>query len=88
MELPSKLLEQKTFNTRPKVEDHMLVVMDRSTHGEHLSKPLQSNIIKFKIAVAFLTGNNGIFKVTNSKSRFHFKKSITNGDDFFSNSYT
>ena len=28
MELPSKLLETIAFNTRPKIEEHMLIVMD------------------------------------------------------------
>ena len=56
--------------------------MDESTHGEHLSQPLQTNNKQFRIAVSFLTGYNGIFNVTNSNNRFHFKKSITDGDDF------
>ena len=43
MELPSKLLEQISFNTRPKLEEHMLVVMYKSTHEEHLFQPLQTN---------------------------------------------
>ena len=66
MELPSKLLEQIAFNTRPKIE-HMLFVMDKSTHEEHLSQPLQTNDKQFKIAITFLSGYNGIFSVTNSK---------------------
>ena len=41
--LPSKILEQIAFNTRPKIEEHMLIVMDKSTHEEHLSQPLQTN---------------------------------------------
>ena len=43
MELPSKILEQIAFNTRPKIEEHMLIVMSKSTHEEHLSQPLQTN---------------------------------------------
>ena len=39
MELPSKLLDQIAFNTRPKIEEHMWIVMCRSTHQEHLSEP-------------------------------------------------
>ena len=31
MEPPSKLLEQVSFNTRPKLEEPMLIVMDKST---------------------------------------------------------
>ena len=53
MELPSKLLEQIAFNTRPKIEEHMLIIMDKSTHEEHLFEPLQTNNKQFKIAVNF-----------------------------------
>ena len=81
MELPSKLLEQIAFNTRPKDEEHMSIVMDKSTHEEHLSQPLQTNNKHFKIAVTFLTGYNGIFNVTNSNNEIYFTKSI-NDDDF------
>ena len=35
MELPNKILQQKAFNIRPKKEEHMLVVMDKSTHEEY-----------------------------------------------------
>ena len=42
MELPSKLIEQIAFNTRPKIEEYMLIVMSNTTHEEHLSQPLQS----------------------------------------------
>ena len=35
MELPSRLLQQKALNTRPKIEENMLIVMDKSTHEEH-----------------------------------------------------
>ena len=34
MELRSKVLEQIAFITRPKIEEHMLGVMDKSTHEE------------------------------------------------------
>ena len=80
MELPSKLLEQIAFITRPKIEEHMLIVMDKSTHEEHLSQPLQTNNKQFKIAVTFLTGYNGIFNVTNENNKFYFIKSITDKD--------
>ena len=82
IELPSKILEQIAFNTRPKIEEHMLIVMDKSRHEEHLSQPLQTNNKQFKIAVTFLTGYNGIFNVTNSNNKFYFKKTFTDGDDF------
>ena len=82
MELPSKLLEQISFNTRPKIEEHRLIVKDKSTHEEHLSQPLQTNSKQFKIAVTFLTGYNGIFNVTNENNKFYFIKSITDEDGF------
>ena len=44
MELPIKLLEQIAFTTRPKIGEHMLIVMDKKTHEQHLSQPLQTNI--------------------------------------------
>ena len=77
MELPGKILEQIVFNTRPKIEEHMLIVMDKSTHEEHVSQPLQTNKKQFKIAVTFLTGYNGIFNVTNKNNKLYFLKSIT-----------
>ena len=36
MELPGKILEQIAFNRRPNIEEHMLVVMDKSAHEKHL----------------------------------------------------
>ena len=76
MELPSKLLEQIAFNTRPKIEEHMLIVMDKSTLEEHLSQPLQTNNKQFKIAVTFLSAYNGIFNVTNRNNKIYFKKGL------------
>ena len=81
MELPSKLLEQIAYNTRAKIEEHMLIVMDKSTHEEHLSQPLHTNIKQFKIAVTFLSGYNGIFNFTNS-DKVYFKKTISDEDGF------
>ena len=54
--------------------------MDKSTHEQHLSQPLQASIEQFKIAVTFLTGFNGIFNVTNSNNKFHFKKTLIEED--------
>ena len=75
MELPSKLLEQIAFKTRPIIEELILVVMDKSTHEEHLAQPLQTNNKQFKIGVTFLSAYNGIFNVTNSN-----KKNILRND--------
>ena len=82
MELPSKLLEQIAFNTRSKIEEHMLIVMDKSTHEEHLFQPLQTNNKQFKIAVTFLTAYNGIFNVTNENNKIYFLKSIIDKDSY------
>ena len=82
MELPSKLLEQSVYNTRSKLEEYFLIVMDKSTHEEHLSQLLQTNNKRFKVAVTFLTADNGIFIVTNSNIKFYFMKSITDEDGF------
>ena len=48
MEIPSKLLEQIAYNTRSRIEEHMLIIMDKSTHEEHLFQPLQTNKKKLK----------------------------------------
>ena len=80
MELTSKLLEQIAYNTRPKIEEHMLIVMEKCTHEEHLSQPLQTNNKQFKVAVTFLTGYKGIFNVTTKNNNFFFQKSINDDD--------
>ena len=83
MELPSKLSEQIASNTRPKIEEHMLIVMKKSTHEEHLSQPLQTNNEQFKIAVTFLSGYNGIFNVTNENNRFYSTTSTSDIESSF-----
>ena len=80
MELPSKFLEQIVFNTRPKIEEHILIVIDKSTQENHLSQPLQTNKKHFKKAVTFLTGFNGIFNLTPKNNKTCFMKSITDGN--------
>ena len=82
MELPSIILKQNAFITRAKMEEHMLIVMDKRTHKQHLSQPLETNNNQFKLAVTFLTGYNGIFKVTNSNNKFYSKQTYTNEDHF------
>ena len=74
MELTSKLIEEIAFDTRAKIEEHMLSVMDKSTHEEHLAQTLQTINKQFKKAVTFLSAYNGIFSVTNSHKKFYFKK--------------
>ena len=82
MELSSKIVEEIAFNTRPKIEEHILIVMKKSTHEEYLAQPLQTNKKQFKIAVTFLTGCNGIFNVTNENNKFYFKRTISDDDGF------
>ena len=48
MKLPSKILQQIASNTRPKIEKHMLKVMDKYTYEQHLSQPIQTNRKQFK----------------------------------------
>ena len=33
----SKILEQLAFKTRPRIEEHMLIVLDKIVHAEQLS---------------------------------------------------
>ena len=80
MELPSKFLELRSFKTGSRIEEHMFIVMDKSTQEEHLSHLLQTNNKHFKTAVTFLTGYNGIFNVTDKKKKSYFIKSITDED--------
>ena len=75
MELPNEILQQIAFNTRPKIEEHMLIIMDESTHEEHLYQPLQTNNKQFKRTVTFLTGYNGVFNVKFS-NKFFFHETI------------
>ena len=82
MELPSKILEQKAFNTRSRNEEHVLIVMDKSNHEQRLFQPLQTNHKRFKIAVTFPTGYNGVFNATDRNNKFYFKKTITVEDVF------
>ena len=51
-----KTLEEIAYNARPKIKEHMLIVMDKSTHEELLSQPLEMNNKQFKKTVTFLTG--------------------------------
>ena len=43
MELPGQFLEQIVSNSRPKIDEHMLVVVDKSTLEEYLSQSLQTD---------------------------------------------
>ena len=76
MELPSKLLKQIAFNTRPKKEEHIWIVIDISTHEENLHQPLQTNNKQFKIAVTFLTGYNGVLMLQIQLLSFILRKQL------------
>ena len=78
-----KKLEQIAFKTKCKIEEHILVVMDKSIHEEHLSQPIHTNNKQFKIAVTFLTGCNRFFSVTSKNNKFYFTKSVSDEDGFF-----
>ena len=56
MELPSKFEEQISINTMTKIEEHMLIDIDKSAQEEHLSQPLRTNKKEFELAVTFLNG--------------------------------
>ena len=72
MELPCEIIEQIAFNTRPEVEEQMLIAMDKSTHEERLFQPLQTNVKQFKIVVTFPSGYNDIFLVRNKSTEIIF----------------
>ena len=80
MDLSCKLLERITFNTRPKCEEIMLIVINKPTYEKKLSPLLQTDDERFKIAIAFLTGFDGIFNVTNKNNKFFFTRSINDDD--------
>ena len=71
IELPSKLLKQIASNKRPKKEENMLIVMDKSTGEEMLSQPIQPKQKQFIIEVTFLTGYTGTFNDTSKKALCH-----------------
>ena len=60
----------------------MLISMDKSTHEEHLSQPLQAYNKQFKLAFTFRTAYNGIFNVKNSNNKIYFMISVTDEDGF------
>ena len=70
MEIPSKLLEQTASKTRPKNEENLLIVEDKSDNEKHLSQPFQTKIKQFKISITFLTGSIGISNSTNKNREF------------------
>ena len=53
MRLRSKILDPIAFNTRPKTEENMLIVMDKSIHEENPYQPLQTINKKLKSLLIF-----------------------------------
>ena len=72
---PIKFSDQTILKTRSKTDENKLMVMDKSTHEEFLHQPLQTINKQFKIAVSFLTGYNGIIRVTSKKDKFYLTTS-------------
>ena len=64
-----------------KIEGHVLIVMDETTHEEHLSNALQTNNEQFKTSITLLTCFNGRFIITNKYDKFYFTVSFKH-DDF------
>ena len=62
------------------MEEHMLIVMNKSNHEENLAQPLQTNNKQVKIVVTFLSAYNAIFNMTNLNNKFYFKKSLIEED--------
>ena len=77
MDLPSETLKSIVLNTRAKCEQHMLIVMDKSTHEKNLSPALQTKNKQVIIAVTAPTGYNGIFNVRNTNNNFCFANAST-----------
>ena len=61
MQVLSKLLEQIEFNRGPKIEEHMLIVIVKSTHEARLCQPLETKNRQFDLGITFPTGYNGSF---------------------------
>ena len=82
MEVPSKLLEQIAFNTRPKIEERMLIDMDKFVMKSTYLNRYKLIINNFKVAIMFLTGYKCIFNVTDKNKKYYFIKSITDRDGY------
>ena len=75
MELPRRFSERIVFNTRPKTEEHTLFLMDKTTHEENLSQPIQTLRKQVnKVTVTFPTGYTGFVYVTNKNKKDFFAK--------------
>ena len=80
MELPSMLSTKVASNTRPKIEKHLVFVLDKSSPEEHFSQPLQTNIRPFKNAVTLLCNYNGMLNVKDKNINFYFTTSNHDND--------
>ena len=88
LEISNMFLEQTTFKTSSKIEEHVLVVMDESTREEKISELLQTNNKQLIIAVNFLTGYNGAPNVTNENNNLYFATSVCWWRWFHPNDYS
>ena len=77
MELPGKILEQIAFNTRSEIEEHILIVLDKITHEEPLSQPLQTILGSLSLLLPFLSGCIYIFNFKNKKLKFILPHQLT-----------
>ena len=60
-------MQKIVFDHGPNTEEHMLIVIDKTTIEENSSQTLQTTFKRFKVAMTILAGFNGIFNVTNTK---------------------
>ena len=80
MKLPSKFSEQLVRNTSTKIEEHILIVMIKSTHKEILSQPLQTKTKQVKLFVTFLIGYKSFLNATDKNINF-FLVSVCEDDE-------
>ena len=52
------------------MEEHMLIIMDKSTHEANISHTLRTIKKQFKKTFTFLTGYISHFNITNKKRTF------------------
>ena len=75
------MFQQKAFNARPKIGEHMLIVMDKSIHQETLAQPLQTNnnLNSLLLFLLVITASLRLLE----RNNFYFAKSIIDKDGFF-----
>ena len=73
MDSLGKNLEQIAHNTQPKIEAHMNVVTDESSHEKKFSQSFITNNNQLIKAIICLTGCDGTFNIStkSKKNLFH-----------------